>query len=265
MRILAAWVALIVSLLVMATPAFAGEKVIETSIEAIYKNPKKFDGRLLRVRGAVDQCADFSCQLCMSETGALPGNAAQCLRPSFDKALGGTRLDAIYRFADVTVDGRYDYLCDRANYESQESKKDGAQLIEVCTDRATNFTITRVVAVHKRWPAIQGIFHWYLGGPVASAPMDWVHEIVKAYDAFERRDSDRIGEIPPGKTYVVLKQNSEDDKDPQAALCLCDGDDCTGKWPTHAGHLWLRSLADPYHCALVKQVKGEWRFPPAFE
>lgn len=245
--------------------------VTETSITAIYKNPKAFDGRLVRVRGVLDQCGRFSCGLCESPPGFLPGDRAQCLRPVFDDLLGGAHLDSLYRFSEITIEGRYDFSCDAFDQAAKElNRKDrnsGIQEIIVCTDRASNLHVTKVVQVHKRWPATQGLYHDYLGGPLASAPSDLVQQIVQQHDLFLPEGSTlKLRTKRIGKDYMVLKRTSLDLPDnPGAFLCICNNTDCTGQWPTHDGHVWLASVVEPYRCSLAEEVHGAWRFPPQFE
>ena len=116
----------------------------ETAIADILKDPQHFNGQVLRVRGVIDRCERFSCKLCANTPGTLPNSDAACLKPEFDEMLGGKRLDEIFRYSELTVQGRYDWTCDGTQ------NADGT--VNVCTDRATDFIITGVIAVHKRWP-----------------------------------------------------------------------------------------------------------------
>jgi hypothetical protein len=252
------------AVLLVTSCAAIPERAQETTIAAIYKDPKAFDGKLLRVRGVMDHCVSLSCRLCSSMAGQLPDRSStKCLRPYFNELLGGTSLEPNFRFAEITVEGRYDRTCDSLeeinNDLAAKNKGPGPPDVVDCLDRASNFEIARVLDVHNRWPSTDGLFLSRPGDPLEDAPHEQTKAIVKAHDLLPVI---KLGTRSLGHGYIILQRHQPPTSDLKyAILCTCISGDCLGRWPSKQEHL-IDSVANPYQCIEVVEVGGQWFFPP---
>ncbi len=257
-------------------PAQAAEEVVDLSIDKVLKPPLRYDGKLIRVRGVLNECVRFSCLLCQTKAGELPTGDHKCLRPEFDLLGDGKGGDdesggrtekaseELYRFAEITAIGRYDAKCDLGRGEP-DPKDDKIQNLVVCTDRATNFRIVQVVAVHKRWPASKGLMTLYGGLKLSAANAADSARIVDAFNTLQAAEGWKIDIKDRTKVFRVERDPNGDPNAPDKAfLCQCDDDSCEGTWPTRAGQI-IATMVQPFQCVAAYRVKNAWVFPPRLE
>ena len=97
-------------------------KPVETSIAAIRANPKRFDGRVVRLHGYVNRCQRLDCSI--SERPATASNGAgQGLSIASDDKFDARIASLIPTY--VEFDARFSAQC----------------LVDVCTDRAPVLTV----------------------------------------------------------------------------------------------------------------------------
>ena len=122
-------------MLAQIVPVPADPKPVPTTIAAIRANPKKFDGKIVRLHGYVNRCQRLSCGV---EEGlaTAPAGAGERLSiaadPRFDAMI--TPLIPTY----VEFDARVDATC---------LVSPSGSTITVCTDRAPVLTIVTLRGV----------------------------------------------------------------------------------------------------------------------
>jgi hypothetical protein len=115
--------------LAQLTPAPEEPQPVATTIAAIIANPKKFDGRTVRLHGYVNSCQPVSC-LIQERASNAPGGAGQGLSIAND-----AKFDAIVRPllpTYVEFDARFTAACRTG---------------PVCGDRAPELTIVSLRGV----------------------------------------------------------------------------------------------------------------------
>ncbi len=253
----------------VAYPAQAEESAVEVSIAKVLKTPGTYHGKLVRVRGVLNECISMTCMLCPSAPGKLPTDTKACFGVEFEPVVEASKLEGLYRFAEITAEGRYDATCDPQGRADPYSEQN--QTMVVCTDRATDFMMTRVIDVHKRWPATQGFLTEYRGWQLTMASTEEAKAVIVSYNALQLYDSDMI-QRHDDEAYKVFRVTREDNEPvipetnplpsrDEAVLCKCIDDSCAGKWPKLTGHLYP-TVANPYRCAAAVRVGKDWRFLP---
>jgi hypothetical protein len=124
----------IVAALLLAQLAPQEPKPVVATIAAIRANPKKFDGRVVRLTGWVNQCKPLTCWIEERAVGAQGGPGAHLsigTNPKFDATI--RPLIPTY----VEFDARFSATCLTA---------------EVCLDRAPELTITSLRGVVSAEP-----------------------------------------------------------------------------------------------------------------
>lgn len=113
---------MIAALLMLAqiAPAPAEPKPVPTTIAALLANPKKFDGKVVRLHGWMNQCTPRVCFISENPTGPAVGQSLSIGgNPKFDATI--KPLLPTY----VEFDARFDATC----------------VTGVCTDRAPTLTV----------------------------------------------------------------------------------------------------------------------------
>ena len=156
-------------------------------------------------------------------------------------------MDALYRYADITVEATIDATCE-LGYNPDAPPAD---YIVICADRHRGLQNSRVVRVWRRYAATDMI----LGDEddpdylrVVEGPL---RDSVLAAWASSDQSADN------GRAIVFAAEQ------PGApmTLCVCLDGDCDGRWPTLPRHL-MRGLADPYYCYYVYHSDQTWVFRP---
>lgn len=236
--------------------------VIETTIDQLMQQPLTYRDKIVRVRGVLDECYSLNCRLCTAATKNLPEEQQICVSPQFgdparrdepDRSPAErTRrhLDELYRFSDLTVEGRFD--------PKRWPIEGGGEAIAVCSDRCPDLVAVTVVQVHQRWPATQATFHTYEGELMPPMPRAAAKKMRADYAALQAAYGIELDEPSAYKMFWDLA----DDGTPSTrlgVLCTCVEDSCTDQWPTKFGHT-IKSPNNPYTCLPAALIKGRWSF-----
>src|SRR4051794_33432556 len=132
--------------LALAAAAPPAAEPVAASLDAIRAAPASFEGKWVRLRGQMNQCANFDCALCPEEATPADPQTERCLRLDWDRQRGSERergadFDPVYRYATVDLVARFD----------------GACLKGMCTDRAPVLLDARVLSVLRRRPSAEGL------------------------------------------------------------------------------------------------------------
>ena len=122
---------MIAALLMLAqiTPLPAEPPPVETTIAAIRANPKRFDGRVVRLHGYVNACQHLGCAISERPANA-PGGQGERLSIATDPKFDATIAPLIPTY--VEFDARFDATC---------------LTTAVCSDRPHELTIVILRAV----------------------------------------------------------------------------------------------------------------------
>lgn len=128
---------MIAALLMLAqiTPVPADPKPIATTIAAIRANPKKFDGKIVRIHGYVNECMPRGC-LIQERLAKSASGAGAFLSIGTDPKFDTTIKSLIPTY--VEFDARFDASCLTGNR---------AGVVTVCADRAPELSIVQLRAV----------------------------------------------------------------------------------------------------------------------
>ncbi len=245
----------------------AADAPIETSIAAVRADPHAYDGKYVRVRGLIGQCAGgrSGCAIFAIAPDGKPQWEAPSLGLSFSRDTATLNfpedmpvndiegaLGYLYRFSEVTVEGRYEFSCDSADYNFDHKVKQGPlEEIVVCTDGAIDFGDVKIVAVHHRWPST-AFSRFRPDGKLTPLTAQDTRALITLYEGFNVPPSKR-----DGTPYLAFAGRDDD-----ARLCVCLTKNCDGQWPTEAWQL-LSSPMNPYACVRAERAHGAWQFPPS--
>ncbi|MDB5395088.1 MAG: hypothetical protein JWM91_2594 [Rhodospirillales bacterium] len=241
---------------------------IETSIQAVRSNPSQFDGKYILVRGILDECTSFACDIRQVKPGASPKDSnAPSLSVTFKMgpnataapadnqvmSLSGELANRLYRFSEVTAVGQYAAKCDLGPAPAKAAADGDREEITICNDRG--FNISRIMAVHKRWPATAfGSKDESLSVMSPTAAKGVFTSYIKAILAVNP-EADIAEWKPPYRAFA-----SKDEPD-TAILCICRGKQCDGGWPSSLIEM-ISAPSNPYGCVEASRANGTWRFPP---
>jgi hypothetical protein len=246
MRVIAAMCGIALS--VVATQPFAETRVL--TVDYVHANIAKLHGKTVRLRGQVNNCESLTCSICTSAA-----KEADCLPLSlYSDPAGRSEIEALYRFATITVDARINAACE-LGYDPANGRKPG-ELI-VCTDRGSAVEEARVVSVDQRRAATEGRFDMYEGEPLQPATAEEGGPIIAGWRAQQKQLYPDEG----AREIAVFRVSPEGrfGADAGYRLCVCRQDSCQGKWPSMSGQL-IHSPGNPYECARADQVQAGWVF-----
>jgi hypothetical protein len=258
----------------MMPPQLGGtiDTPIETTIQAVKSDPSRYDGKFIMVRGVLDECTSYACDIRQTKPDAPPKDGtspslsvtfkmgAETTAAANDSqvmTLSGELANRLYRFSDVTAVGQYAAKCDLEPAPAKTAVDGQREEITVCNDRG--FKIARILAVHKRFPATAfGSKDPGLSQLPPSAAKNLFNAYIKAILAVNP-EADMSDWKPPYRAY------SSGDEADTAILCICRGKQCDNGWPTSVVAL-ISAPANPYGCVEAARVGGTWRFaPPSIE
>ena len=214
-----------IAALVAMMLAFGPQEAVETTIPTVLANPWAVAGKTLRLRGQVDQCSQFSCHLCPEDMAVASADSDQCLAMSFtdlsDSGLGTGFVDTAYRFSVVTIEAAFDPSCLTQRPWPPEATDDGTVSIVACTDRATALRNSRVVLLHRRLAANDGIVLDGRDVGLVAAPDAIIRAVTADYQTYIDL---RLLEADP---IAVLVEADAESTPHEAWLCVCrPHDDC---------------------------------------
>ncbi len=256
----------------------AGDSVdapIPTTIEAVRADPGRYHHKFVQLRGLVDACTPWGCNLLAVKPGTIPAKTefrasilaaisfdfvpapgAQTEDESVDRS--AELMETLYRFTEVTLVGQYDASC-ALGYDPDEALQNGKRQNEViCLDHAGGLQVYRILAVHKRWPSSDGALWGYKPTPLVPVSREQtaaLFDSFKAAASIPKRDHDALND-----EHRAFMDPKRPDK---AILCICRAKSCEGRWPSDADDL-VPAPANPYQCTLGVRTQTDWRFPPAW-
>ena len=215
------------------------------SVRVVDDNLQDLHGETVFVRGIVTLCYNLTCWLC-DEIG--PDAACMSLNFAPDTSEAASSwMDALYRYAEITVETTIDATC-ALGYNPDSPPAD---YIVICTDRHRGLEDSRVVRVWRRYAATDMVlgdeddpdYLRVVEGPLRDS-------VLAAWTSSDRQADHRQAIVFAG----------EQPSDPMT-LCVCQENDCDGRWPTLPRHL-MRGLVDPYYCYDVYHSDQTWVFRP---
>ncbi len=263
--------ALLVSLAIMMTivaPVTEAAQAPTVTINEIKTNWRRYDGRLVRVRGQLDNCFGgiygIGCTLCPEQLTTFAENACLSLdlaaepdAPRFDQQRSMRVVSAMqetYRFATVSIEARLDttYLLDQ---NGKTVRPDPALFFD---GAPSNLQDAGVLQVHSRKSARDGLNHggtpMTLANPEEREPMLAAFAAVYPEDRTFKREAFAIESTP---AVLELRQRG-DPHIPDGVVCMCYADDCQDRWPRLLFY-GMKSPANPFRCWTLQKIDGQWR------
>ncbi|WDI32604.1 hypothetical protein PUV54_05270 [Hyphococcus flavus] len=255
------------------TPQVSGP--IETSISEIQKNPRTWDGKVVRVTGTFDECISYTCEFCEREEHvSKPGDpGSHCMRVSFhsDQERMAPERFAQYAYgAHFSVEGAYETLA-RFTTSTIEAVYDASctgtslqdDIIVMCTDRASELEQARIIKTHFRRPTVGGVINAYGIDPLGIPDDETVSAISEAFQ--EQSSVFDEENILPDFVYTYRADSEMLDGaeiDAVGGACICLVEECADSdWPKREGDIWLDTPSNHYRCWYAELVDGVWRFP----
>jgi hypothetical protein len=245
MKIASAGLVVAAILLTWATAADAQTLRLRTVEDLVRSPPQKLQS--IRVLGQVDNCFDFTCNLCPVSMTDREFSHDKCLGLSFEGFASGGRsvtslMDRAFRFATVVLDAQYDPTC--VPSPSKEF---------ICTDKASVITHARVIEVRSRKSALDGIVTWYNVGRLVEP---------SAEDREAMMQKVALQWSPDFKMRVFRIVDPQYIQEKEAGLgCVCLEDSCEGRWPARYFY-GFESTANPFECLVMVKKSSEWQFEP---
>ncbi len=248
-------VARVALLLCIVGVAPAASAPMSATLAQLHSHPARYAGKLVRLRGQLDSCLGYACDLCPETMTPQNNEGALCLQVSFDGYPIGYADDAaatvsgdmqrLFRFATVTLEARFDPTC-LPNY-----KPPGG--LVVCSDYPSALLDARVIAVHARRTARDGLVavRHDLGDFRIPVPDD-ARAMRQAYlAAFPNAQSDFRVFLDP-----VVDPAAEETS---GKICVCRDGVCDGKWPIRTSDA-IDTPANPFDCYRLLKRKDAWIF-----
>lgn len=249
---------------------------VVTTIRAVNADPLRFHKKIIRIRGVVNECVSYTCNICEVAYQESRDSLADCMSIEFwpgpspenqtddeRRARDAARalLENVYRFAEITSEGPYDGRC-ALHYDPEElSLPPGERNEIVCMHRSDEFVAETIRDVHKQSPASTGLFESYEGDPLAELPSDQTKDLIVRYEAMLAQ-WDLIDATEKKRTTTYRAFRSSSFPDEAVTLCECLETNCETRWPTMSGHIWTKSPANPYQCHWTKMIDRKWSFFP---
>lgn len=234
---------------------------IETTIAAVKAEPAKFQDKYLRMRGLI-YCWHVGCSLLAVAPGTIPPNDhPQSLPIGFgdmdkhvfdgsspvsqayaDENRVGRAIKEAYVFSEATVEGLY---------HPADCPQEPRAIVD-CAIGAADFEVTKIAAVHKRWPST--VFPMGAGGEeFRPVPPEAAKAMALAYD----KAAELAGDDPriANSQYRAFTTGSD-----MAVLCICRANRCDGAWPRSDLQV-IASPNNPFACVDAKSIEGQWHFP----
>ena len=209
--------------------------------------PERYRDRFVRVRGQVDNCIGSSCNLCPEEMTQTSFDRTRCLAVRFHGEEGelpesraAWLVQAAHRFATITVDAWFDPSC-----------LPGVKPELDCTG-ALGLREARIVSVHSRKTAREGLVSWASIGDLVPAPESEQAAMLAAYESagFDGSESSAFLVKPTGWLF---------EKRTVGLVCACLEQSCRDRWPTrYFGG--LDSPANPFLCRFMTKGPGGWAY-----
>lgn len=219
--------------------AAAVQGAAQASLDQLRARPDRYRRSEVRVAGQVDQCWNFTCNLCPLEATPAAPQRQRCLAISFDRFRGGpdnqgADIDGAFRYADVVVTARLDPAC----------------LQSICTDRAPVLRDARVEQVTRRRRSSEGLIE--RPDPLVQIPDEAARPLLVLV-------SQEIDPSRPLRAFATAR-----DRERSAVVCrsgAAPGD--AAQWPrSWQGAITSRSTEDRYRCWTARRGATGWVLDP---
>ncbi|MCP5433556.1 MAG: hypothetical protein H6923_09835 [Alphaproteobacteria bacterium] len=262
---------------------------VDITLSQIRADPWRYHGQLVRIRGTVNECQSYACDICETEDLSVVADRSDlCMGIEF--GVGRRNADAIAarcgndrecgayisrrfrsdaardaRLTTSTVLARYDATCSGR----KPPGKEGSDEIVVCTDKATELRDAEVERVHQFRATTEAPFIRYGADPLSEP------DAVTA-DALRGAFFDSLGRYTletwerdaatPDLFIFVAKSLSAEDKaefghDAEGGACICLKSTCRpADWPRRSADTYLQTPADPFTCFWAQHWEGRWHF-----
>jgi len=272
------WSGVIVFLTGCATQSRLGDSVdtpVPTTIEAVRANPVEYHHKFIQLRGLVDACTPWGCDLLSVKPGTIPAKAdfrdsilagmsfdflqapgSQAEDDSVDRS--ANLMQELYRFSEVTLVGQYNAAC-ALRYDPDDAPQKGkARDAVICLDHTGDLQVYRILAVHKRWPSSSGALWGHEPTPLSPLSSEQTESLLNSF---------RSAALTPKRDLNAWDAEHHGFVNPtrpeEGVLCICRAEKCAGKWPSMADDL-VPAPANPYQCTVGIRTETGWRFPPAW-
>jgi hypothetical protein len=258
-----------------ATQPRLGDSVdvpVPTTIEAVRADPAQYHHKFIQLRGLIDACTPWGCDLLAVRPSAIPAKAdfrASILASvpfDFVPAPGSSAEDGaidrsadlmqeLYRFSEVTLVGQYNASCALGHDPDDVPQNGKPQNQVICLDHTGDLQVYRVLTVHKRWPSSAGALWGYKPTPLSLLPPEPAQSLFESFKAaalIPKTDQDALD----GEHRAFVDPRRPD----KGVLCICRAKTCEGKWPSGADDL-VPAPANPYQCTIGIRTETGWRFP----
>ena len=223
------------------------------AISELRSHPDKYSGQTVQIAGKLTECAGWECSICPEEMTSETADSRRCLPLEFRPLMkgtgfGGEAVEAVFRFASVTIDARFDPAC----------------LHGPCMDRGTVLLDADVVATRQRRTSRSGL---WLGrrtrlapaaDPVAAAVIAAAYDAGYPQGSSHREKDPAIAALtrrfdPTIKAFAIVGQVDN------AVVCWAPAGLQSDTWPDSLeGALYARSINDYYRCNEARNIKNHW-------
>jgi hypothetical protein len=223
------------------------------SIAELRAHPDKYAGQTVRIAGKLTECAGWECSICPEEMTSATADPKGCLPLSFRPLMEGTGFGAdaveqVFRFASVTVEGKFDPTCLRTP----------------CLDRQSVLHEVEVVTTRQRRKSRLGL---WLGDRTPLVPLgkaDAEAVVAAAYRAGFPEGSSREEKDPEMAALLrefdpLIRAFGISGHRDTAVVCWAPSFAGTDMWPDSVeGALAAQSIDDHYRCNEVRKLEGDW-------
>jgi hypothetical protein len=251
--------AVVTSLLVGCATAGSNE----LSVGELKQEWKRYDGKVVRVRGTLDACVT-QCNLC-PDPAALAGDEISCLPLAFaeENTPNATQetfrenmlFQRLYRFTTLTVEARFLALCmigDKGEFTTDV----------VCTGWPINLDKAKVISVAARQTSNEVPMAAEYVRPLVEPSAPDAAAMLTAMNETAHPDERKVFLLVKMPKDLVDKKSGTSNF-PDGLGCVCLEWKCDGKWPVRY-LVGMDTPANPFHCWALDKMASGWRVLPSF-
>lgn len=208
---------------------------LETDIKSLRSDPDRYSNKLVQVSGKLTECYAWECSLCPETMTTSTRNSDQCLALEFralmpETGFGGAEQEALFRFASVTLQARFDPSC----------------WTLPCTDRASVLQDAQVQTVSTRRKSVEGL---------------WINETTAIATAPQQVSARVIAAAYlsgfPKNVPIKVFQSQGDSR--LAIACWALVGLGAPVWPTTLeGAVYAKTINDLYSCSRLRLQNETW-------
>ncbi len=260
------WIA--VAFFSLAGSAWAVPRTV--TIAQLRAHPWRYAEQQVRVRGQINQCWRWSCDICPEGMTPETYDPGQCLgirfglfEPGRSEARDGLAIEAAYRWTVITISAHFHPDC-LASYQTHLSRRRGGQEVEevVCMDRVSHLRQARVLAFHSRKTDRTGLHNRDKGDRLHVATGA---DEVAMLEAFGREWPSGVLEKRERVALIQDKPSVFNSVQREGYICECLKETSCGElWPQWnvAPLVGLAASPAPYDCYNMLEWDNRWRLLP---